>query len=55
MKQNYFVISQRGNRPPLLARFKWGSWKRKKDSLVCDVEMQIGSSIKFEKEEGEPK
>lgn len=54
MEQNYFVISQVG-KPPLLARFKWGKWKRKKDSYVCDVEMQIGSSLKFEKEEGEPK
>lgn len=54
MEKNYFVISQPG-KPPLLARFKWGTWKRKGDSLVCDVEMQVGTSLKFKKEEGELK
>lgn len=52
--RTYFIISRQGNQSPLLARFKWGKWKRKKGSFVCDVEMQVGKSLKFV-EEGELK
>lgn len=54
MERNYFEISQTG-KPPILVRFKFGKWKRKKDAYVCEVEMQVGTSLKFEKEEGELK
>jgi len=50
MQQTYFVISQVAKAPGL-ARFNFGAWKRKKDSFVCDVELQIGKSLKWKKKE----
>lgn len=44
--RTYFEISHAG-KPPFLARFKWGKWKQKKDSISCMVKLETGITLKF--------